>query len=206
MQTAELSNYLPWSWDKPLPPETGQLEQWLKRTLADDSPAEKLGAVLVWLAVQFERSLEFIQEIGVTDELHEEWSISRDLLTARRKPPRRHSSWFPDAAAQSLIEPFEGTLTLTLPEQVQSILRETLQMFPDSSTLRKLWSRACPHALSTWFREHAKQHFPRLTSAKLANAQSQRVFDELGDHSLARILSAHPRTALPAACGSTSST
>lgn len=201
MQTAELSNYLPWSWDKPLPPEAGQLEHWLKRTLADENLAEKLGAVLVWLAVQLERSLEFIQEIGVTDELYEEWSISRDLLTARREPPRRHSSWLPNAAAQSLIEPFEGTLTLTLPEQVQSILRETLQMFPDSSTLRQLWTRACPHALSTWFREHAKQHFPRLTSAKLANAHSQRVFDELGDHSLARILSAHPRTALPAACG-----
>src|SRR5690554_7359183 len=74
-------------------------------------------------------------------------------------------------------------------------------MFPDSLTLRQLWTRACPHALTTWFRQHAKQQFPRLTSAKLANAHSQQVFDELGDHSLARILSAHPRSALPAACG-----
>ena len=201
MQTAELSNYLPWSWDKPLPPEISQLELWLTRTLMDESQAEKLGAALVWLAVRLERSLEFIQEIEVTDELHEEWSISRDLLTARREPPRRHSSWFPDEAAESLIEPFEGTLSLTLPPQIKNILQETLQMFPDSLTLRQLWTRACPHALTTWFRQHAKQQFPRLTSAKLANAHSQQVFDELGDHSLARILSAHPRSALPAACG-----
>src|SRR5690554_2547029 len=193
MQTAELSNYLPWSWDKPLPPEISQLELWLTRTLMDESQAEKLGAALVWLAVRLERSLEFIQEIEVTDELHEEWSISRDLLTARREPPRRHSSWFPDEAAESLIEPFEGTLSLTLPPQIKNILQEALQTFPDSLTLRQLWTRACPHALTAWFRQHAKQQFPRLTSAKLANAHSQQVFDELGDHSLARILSAHPQ-------------
>jgi len=201
MQTAELSNYLPWSWEKPLPPEAHQLDQWINCTLADDRPEDKLGAALVWLAVHLERSLEFIQEIEITDDLRDEWSISQDLVTAHRERPRRHSSWLSDADAQPLIEPFQNNLRVTLPEQIQSILREATHAFPDIATLRQLWARASPHALTTWFRQHAKRHFPRLTSAKLANAQSQSVFEETCDHSLARLLSAHPRAALPAACG-----
>lgn len=201
MHTAELSNYLPWSWDKPLPPETHALERWLTRTLVDENLTEKLGAALIWLAVHLERSLEFIQEIEITNDTHEEWSVSRDLLTAHRERPKRHSAWFPDSEATSLVEAFEGILSVTLPEQVQSILREAVHLFPANPTLRDLWTKTCHYGLTAWFRQHSKQHFPRLTSAKLANVQSQRVFDETGDHSLARILSAHPRAALPAACG-----
>ena len=201
MHTAELSNYLPWSWDKPLPPETQALDSWLTHTLADQPLAEKLGAALVWLAVHLERSLEFVQEIGISDAAQEEWSISQDLLTAHRERPKRHSAWYPGAEDTPLVEPFEDILSITLPEQIQHILREAVQLYPDNLKLRDLWSHASPSSLTVWFGQHSKQHFPRLTSAKLANGQSQRVFDETGDHSLARMLSAHPRSALPAACG-----
>ena len=201
MQTAELSNYLPWSWDKPLPPETQALEIWLAHTLADQPLAEKLGAALVWLAVHLQRSLEFVQEIEISDATQEEWSISRDLLNAHRDRPKRHSAWYPGAGDAALVEPFEDILSITLPEQIQSTLREAVLLYPVSPTLRDLWSHASPSPLTVWFGQHSKKHFPRLTSVKLANGQSQRVFDETGDHSLARMLSAHPRSALPAACG-----
>lgn len=201
MQTAELSNYLPWSWDKPLPPETQALESWLAHTLADQQLTERLGAALVWLAVHIARSLEFVQEIKISDAAEAEWSISKDLLTAQRERPKRHSAWYPGAEDRALVEPFEDILSITLPEQIQRTLGEAAQLYPDSPTLRDLWSHASPNALAVWFGQHSKQHFPRLTSAKLANGQSQRVFNETGDHSLARMLSAHPRSALPAACG-----
>jgi integrase len=201
LQTAELSHYLPWSWDKLLPPETQLLEQWLTSTLAHDELPEQLGAALVWLALRFGRSLEFVLEFQITDDAQAEWSLSSDFESAHRQTPRRHSSWAPDKADETLIEPFEKSLCTALPERIQEILRQASRSYQESSSLRRLWGRAFPDNLQTWFRQHARQHFPRLSSAKLANAQPQRVFDEQGDHSLARLISAHPRSALPAACG-----
>lgn len=201
MQTAELSHYLPWSWDKPLPPETDLLERWLASTLVHDELQERLGAGLVWLALHFGRSLDFILELEITDKAQPEWSLSSDFLTLLRQTPRRHSSWYPDKKDEPLIERFAETLYVTLPKQIHEIFRQASQSYHEKSSLRRLWTIACPHDLKTWFREHARQHFPRLSSAKLANALPQRVFNEQGDHSLARLISAHPRTALPAACG-----
>lgn len=201
MQTSELSHYLPWSWDKPLPPEIDPLEQWLAETLIHDEPGERLGGALVWLALNFGRSLEFVLEFEITDEVQAEWSLSSDLVTAKRKPPRRHSSWYPPKADKSLIEPFEEPLRITLPVQIHEILQQATQQYRETSSLRRLWALACPLLLKTWFGQHARKHFPRLSSAKLAHAQSQRVFEINGDHSLARLISAHPRSALPAACG-----
>lgn len=201
MQTAELSHYLPWSWDKPLPPENQLLGQWVTNTLGHNELPERLGAALVWLALHFGRSLEFVLEFEITDAMKPEWSLSSDFITAHRQTPRRHSCWYPEKADESLIETFDEPLCITLPDQIHEILQQASQSYQERSSLRRLWARASPHALKTWFRQHARQHFPRLTSAKLANAQSQRVYNEQGDHSLARLISAHPRTALPAACG-----
>jgi integrase len=201
LQTAELSHYLPWSWDKPLPPETDLLERWLASTLVHDELQERLGAGVVWLALHFGRPLNFILELEITDKVQPEWSLSSDFLTLLRRAPRRHSSWYPDKKNEPLIEHFADTLYVTLPKQIHEIFRQASQSYQEKSSLRRLWARACPHALKTWFREHARQHFPRVSSAKLANALPQRVFNEQGDHSLARLISAHPRTALPSACG-----
>lgn len=201
IQTAEMSNYLPWSWNKPLPPEINLLGEWLTRTLADQKLPERLGAAFVWFSVHLERSLEFLQEVAITDASSDEWSLSQDLQTVHRKAPRRHSAWRPNAKLAALVEPFETELRIDVPAQISAILKEAKHRQTELSDLRQLWTYAAPQALTTWFHQHAKQHFPRLTSAKLANAQSQQVFNELGDHSFARLLSAHPRAALPAACG-----
>ena len=201
MQTAELSHYLPWSWDKPLPPEKEHLEKWLDQTLSHSALGERFGAALVWLALRLGRSLEFVLEFEITDETGDEWSISTDLQTAHRNSPKRHSSWLPDQADKALIEPFETSLCIELPGLIQDILREAKRIFPGAPLLRGLWSRIGVIKLESWFKKHSRRCFPRLSSAKLGNAESQQVFEAFGDHSLARLISSHPSSALPAACG-----
>jgi integrase len=203
MQTAELSHYLPWSWDKPLPPENQLLEDWLTRNRENGEFSERLGTALVWLAINFGRSLEFVLEFQITDSMQAEWSICRDASAAHRILPKRHNSWFPRPQDEQLIEPFEECLRVTLPSWVQEILQHATQGNQDAPSLRRLWTLFGSQDINTWFNQHARQNFPRLSSAKLANAQSQKVFDAKGDHSLARLISAHPRSALPAACGYT---
>ncbi|MEP3561326.1 MAG: hypothetical protein ABJN46_03325, partial [Marinobacter sp.] len=202
IQTAELSHYLPWSWDKPLPPETELLSQWLSATLSSEKPREQLGAALVWLALNFGRSLDFVLEFKITDKVQSEWSLSSDFSSAHRHPPRRHNSWHPRTADVCLVEQFHEPMRVTLPKNIQAILCSHRRKLPlETSSLHQLWTQSSSDNLTTWFTQSRPQMLSRLSSAKLANALSQHVFDAQGDHSLARLISAHPRAALPAACG-----
>jgi integrase len=202
LQTAELSHYLPWSWEKALPPEIIALERWLNDTLVSDHPRDQLGAAITWISVQFARSLDFILEFEITENAQPEWSLTKDFSRAHRDPPRRHHSWSPSETEVSAVEAFETSYSISLPKQIRDILRSHGADYnPPATSLHDLWVRAYRGDPKPWFDAHAKVHFPRLTSAKLANIQPQRVFSQTADHSLARLISAHPSAALPAACG-----
>ncbi|SOB74791.1 hypothetical protein SAMN04488490_0325 [Marinobacter sp. LV10R510-11A] len=202
LQTTELSHYLPWSWDKVLPPEVAALEAWLGCMLVSPNLLDRLGAAVVWLATRLSRSLPFVLEFSISSVSEDEWALSPDFAIAHRQSPSRHNSWAPDESTQSWIEPFEQNLALQIPEVVQQALHAAASDTQEfTRSLHELWHQLSTEEPSAWFTQHAKNHFPRLTSAKLANIQPQKIVNHSGDHSLARLSSAHPRAALPAACG-----
>lgn len=203
LQSAEQSHFLPWSWEKALPPEVEELEAWIKRLLMSDELPEQLGATIIWLAVRLSRSLAFILNIEIRQSPIEEWSLTPDFCSVQRKPPRRHSAWFPtDVALRSWIETFADEITLAIPTSIQKILQTAnIRAAHEPTHLHDLWFALINDQPETWFNARTKKRFPRLTGAKLANIQSQKAFDLTADPSLARLISAHPRSALPAACG-----
>jgi integrase len=202
VQSTELSHYLPWSWDKPLPPETEALNQWIERELDSAQPLTAFGAACTWLCLTLSRSLPFLLEIQIAESPEEEWAIAPDFGSVYRLVPRRHNSWRPDETTTDLVESFSDQITLEIPDKVKAVLL-TACANQDATprSIGELWDVMTNEKPETWFNRQAKEHFPRLTSAKLANARSQTVFNGSGDHSLARLIQAHPRAALPAACG-----
>lgn len=183
-------------------PEVSSLEQWLDEALKSPDLGEKLGVAITWLAINFARSLDFTLEFAITDVTEPEWSLSKDFSRAHRHPPKRHHSWSPSGDNLFAIEAFAEPLDVILPKQICDALRSSCAAYNSHATsLHELWVRAHQVTPRMWFDGHAKKHFPRLSSAKLANIQSQRIFSQTVDHSLARLISAHPSAALPAACG-----
>ncbi|MGO1501050.1 MAG: hypothetical protein ACTHWH_07170, partial [Marinobacter sp.] len=67
IQNTELSHYLPWSWDRALPPELNALESWIQRGIAAPEEEEQFGAAIVWLATHLSRSLAFLMEVTISD-------------------------------------------------------------------------------------------------------------------------------------------
>lgn len=203
IQNAELSHYLPWSWGRALPPETSNLEVWIESGLASTEEEQQFGAAIVWLATHLSRSLAFLMEVTISDSPSSEWTLSTDFSSIQRQPPRRHDAWFPKSPVEkSSITPFVDTLSVKLPLPIQTALRSAfVKAEKQAPDLHELWHGIIPEKPESWFSEQARKHFPRLSSGKLANVQSQKTFELTADHSLARLISAHPRTALPAACG-----
>jgi hypothetical protein len=178
------------------------LETWLNNQLASANDHDRLGAAVVWLATRLSRSLPFVLELSISEISEEEWCLTPDFALAHRKPPRRHNSWIPGKDADPFIEMYQTNLALEIPAAVQEILKSnSSHSGVPADSVHHLWYHLFKERPEIWFNTQARGHFPRLTSAMLANIQPQALFSRTGDHSLARLISAHPRAALPAACG-----
>lgn len=201
MQTMEMSHYLPWSWERVLPSEEKALLDWLETSLKSPKQHIQLGAACVWIAMTFGRSLTITERIRISSEQTDEWSLATDFTHITRIPPRRKNHWKP-ASPQELarIAPYQDELRIVLPEQIKRILQTAAATVENPESLGELWRAANTAKLNAWFGEQMKPVLPRLTGARLAGYQNQRLFDQTGEFNFARMLTSHPNSALPGAC------
>lgn len=201
-QQAETSHYLPWSYSKLLPPECLVVEQWVAQQLNHTDHRERLGGALVWLAIRFSRSLSQVLAMGIRDEVQGEWSLSSNLKQMHRLPPRRRNAWKPNIAAQAYVAAVHEKQCIGLIPEVREALLISDQRLPtQASSLVELWQSASPaQKIEVWFNECMSKACPRVTSGKLSEVWGQSVFDASGNHHFARMLTAHPNSALPGAC------
>jgi hypothetical protein len=201
IQTMELSHYLPWSWDRLLPPEVRLIESWIEDQLYSLERTEKLGGTLVWIAIQLSRSLPLVERITIESEVTDEWSLSPDFEFLKRSSPRRHSAWRPNESNFDQVAPFRDDLTIIVPDTITRALKSVIGPADSTpATLGAMWQGQSKTKLENWFNEQARAHFPRVSSAKLAHCKSQQLFDLTGDFNFSRLLTSHPKSALPGAC------
>ena len=203
MQTMEASHYLPWSWEQILPAEADALQRWLDESLQAPELSTRLGACCVWLAMQLGRSLFMVERILIdSDDANEEWNLYADFQQLRRVAPRRSSHWRPDSDEQKAsVASFVDELTLVVPPHIRQTLQEAalvVEATPES--VGQIWRANSSEKLDVWFGKQSRVYFPRVTSAKLANYQKQRLFDKSGQFNFSRLLTSHPDSALPGAC------
>ncbi|AMO67248.1 hypothetical protein AZF00_02560 [Zhongshania aliphaticivorans] len=204
LYSAEESQYLPWSWDKLLPPELLQFEAWLENIASSKELVQSLGAAIAKIGTLVGRSLYHAQRIEIDATAGDDWRITPDYRHIQRQSPRRHSAWRPQSPQeQAEVHPYSEIIRLELPQDITSALRRVArERAAGKATLGSLWNEVNPTTkITTWFDGVAKEQFPRVTSGKLAQVAAQRVFENTGDHNLARIVTALPQSGLPAACG-----
>lgn len=202
IQRIESSHYLPWSYDGVLPPELPQLETWLGNSLASTDNKVALGAALIWMSCRLGRTLHFVQLVAVNKESGGEWALTPCFELAHRLSPRRQNSWQPGATTQQLVKPRSQEIRVSLPVNITKVLKKAAGYADSQVThLAHLWQYQSGEPLESWFNVIARQHFPRITSAKLAQTAGLNAFQRTGDHNFSRVLTSHPNSGLPGACG-----
>ena len=203
LQTAAAANFLPWEWETPLPTERDELQQWINTTLSSTQTVDALGAAICWLACHTGRSLRLTLGFYIQDEPTDDWAISPDGRRLHKKVTRRQNAWRPNDAQRELVTPFMDMLEFELPPPVtEALVRAGLAVRAQYHSLQDAWvALADEQAVDSWFNQALPQPLQRLTGGKLLGFNALTVFERTGDHYLARIMSAHPRSGLPGGCG-----
>lgn len=203
LQSAEATHHLPWSWDQVLPVEMDLFNEWIEANLHSVNHPTALGSAFCWLALNTGRSLAFTVRFPIDDRSQAEWTVNESLTQISKQVTRRQNAWRPKPESLSAILPFSDELSFALPQPVSNALNtvaSTLTFSPRSLT--DLWIAIYPNEQpDIWLNQNLPESLRRISSGKLFHHLSQQVFNQTGDHNLARGIAAHPNAGLPAACG-----
>lgn len=197
-------HFLPWSWKMINPREQKALEQWIQVSL--DRPTdsrEALIAAMVWGAISTGRTLlRFLEcPVSATDEYGDEWTLGRQSLCFARQRPARHSAWRPSTVDErSWVVSPTPFLTLPVPTQVKRVLAHALSSRPDARNIGQLWPDDTDCSAKSFFTRQMRGSLSRITSSMLASLLPMRSYRAMGNSVFTRLLTAHPKSALPAAC------
>ena len=203
LHTAEEASYLPWSINQILPTEKNGLIEWLNQSLVSTDLTLALGASFCLMALQTGRTLDGVRRFKIKDALDYEWAISDDFSKIHKKTTRRQNAWQPNEQSVQLIAHFSDELIISLNRKITETLQLTannLNFKPES--LHDIWRINLQETkLEVWFNNVLPEELSRITSSKLASFLGQQVFEKTCDHNLARNMTAHPNSGLPASCG-----
>lgn len=196
---AEALHHLPWSWRSLNPFERRELSQWISHLLSADAPEETTLGILIWLAVGTCRSLHQITQIPVSAAPLADWAITPNLQELVRLPPRRGNGWEPGSVAiADWVEGVAPAIRIRLPLAVRAPMERLRSSLDQSDSLAHWWPYPTPPA--SLFLQKRPPTLQRVTPGMLGQLLPQRLYEETGDGSFARLLASHPQTGLPGAC------
>lgn len=199
--TAEGMQYLPWSWFRPNPQETKDLEHWMHRALATEaySSPRALAISLIWSACALGRTVARMLAIRIGAVPDDEWVFDDTAGEFRRLPPMRKPGWQPNEATKTWIVPVAPEVSIRLPDRPRQTLMHAARHAAKARTLRELWPEDRSNTPEKTILDCLQEVSKRLTRSMLAEVLPQRVFDQHGDAVLARLIASHPQSALAGA-------
>lgn len=201
LQAVEEAQLLPWSWGRPNPFETPMLEEEVRHLVTSSNPSDQLLGVLVWLALRTGRSLRRVLSFQMSPAINPEWTIDPRSMELRRSVPMRPNGWVPSCNQEKAwVRPVAGMNRISIPQHVGDIIGKRISASPLAKWLWELWDVSWPTDPERHFRALMKERLPRLTPGMLGGVLPQQCYQGTKDEVLARMLSAHPQSGLPAAC------
>lgn len=193
--------HLPWSWGRPNPFELSLLDEWTAQNLTSSSEKDRTLAGIIWIASHSGRSMRRTLNFNITEKISSEWCLHPNCRALMRLPPQRIPGWDPETDEEKAwVSDMATSNTLPLPDEVTRIFLDRLKGKPDASCIGELWDEKWANSPESEFRAQLKQAIPRVTPGMLGSVLPQRIFSASGDATFARLLSSHPKSALPGSC------
>ena len=198
--TEELQ-YLPLSWNKLNLNERFRLERWISESTASPQPELRYLSSVVETAINLGRSFKRTLEIHISKETNKEWGLNPATLTFNRLPPRRQPGWRPKSLAmKTWITPEADKQFTSAAPSIEAILKERIMACSTAKCIGDLWDANWYGTAEQLLTQQLSLVSQRVTSSMLANLLPQRVYQSSGDQTFTRLISSHPKTALPGAC------
>lgn len=193
---AELTHFLPWSWDQPTSTEIQHLENTVDQWLTSDIELTRLLASLTWLAIHTGRTLVRILDIEIGEDPQGEWRLNPNNGELHRLPPKRKSDWVPESDCEVWLKQAADHQILVLPSAVAETLIRLIKSHPHCQVLGDLWGSRTSETIEKSFADRMTGPLARVRSGMLANVLGRRVFESTGNSHLARMTGFHPQAGM----------
>lgn len=193
---AELTHFLPWSWDQLTPIEIQHLENTVDQWMTSDIKLAQLLASLTWLAIHTGRTLVQILQIETGEDPQGEWRLNPNNGELHRLPPKRQSDWVPDGDCDAWLRPAADHETLVIPNAVAQTLIRLLKNHPHCQVLGDLWGSRTSESIEKSFADRMTGPLARVRSGMLTNVLDRRVFESTGNSHLSRMTGFHPQAGM----------
>lgn len=202
LYSSEEQQHLPWSWSRPNPYETATLKCWLQTENTSESFENRLAQALIWIAATFGRSLRRTLAISIGTDSQDEWQLHPDGRFHRR-PPSRYAGWRPASDEERRwVHPSLTHIEIIPPAHIAATLVEALGRSPTSTILSGLWTATDSQLkVESLCATKLSEISPRLTPGMLAGVLPLQSYLAQRNHTFARLISSHPASGLPGACG-----
>lgn len=198
--SANDAQFLPWHWNNLSQHELSQLNTVVESSLNASDERIFLIGFYTWLALKTGRTIRRVTDfqIGVTPQA--EWTLSNDCTMVYRLPPHRKSDWQPSHQNElDYILPVTKYIKIELPIQLQNLLSQKMNQFPNASSLGELWSNGWEKPEKI-FNELVANQLPRITAGMLETVLATKCFLHTSDDAITNLFVSHPQSGLPAAC------
>lgn len=195
LRKVEELQYLPWSWDAPTSAELVRLGSLIAEWEHGKEEHLQLLALLCRVAILTSRSLELAVSMRISEQPVGDWTVTRDLRTLHRLPPRRSDGWQDDGRHQKWIQPLSTALQIDAASWTAKWAAAT----SEASSLEDVWQRISPgEPAGRLFDRLCKMTGPlnRLSSDQLSKILGKKVYEASSDGVLAQVLSSRPTTGL----------
>lgn len=206
LEHIERGLFLPHSWHQLSAAEESGLEGRISELLKSADLVNRFGASSTLIAWLCSHSMHDVCALALSPIASENWSLDLKKEQLVRLAPRFARRWRQENAApdaKNWLHPLATKWTIQLRHDVCEPFRRAKLKAPNASSLQELWSAIGQvDTLAIWFNKAFtnRADLARVTSPCLANPLAMHVFQQSGDHGLARLVTSNSRTALPSSC------
>lgn len=190
---------LRWSYNRPNPAESPELEREICLQLNAKSLNHRFAGVCAWIAQRTFNTFRRATDMDIADDSAPDWRMDREYKFLHRLPARMPNAWVPDTEQEKWIRPMVRSNVIPLPDEVQAIIREQCNKLDESPTfLRQCW-QCSDKTIEATFKEQLPGSLKRIQPSMLRRMREQSVFEASLDSAFTKMIAFHPDYALSAA-------
>lgn len=182
--------HLCWSYNRPNPAESIELDGEIHKQLGSASSDIRFVGLCVWIADRTFNTLRRATDMDISNEPAADWRMDTNYRFIHRLPPRMPTAWEPSEEHLEWIHPIVDSNVIPLPAVAREIILDRCKnMDEEPGFLRQCWNS--DKSIEGTFRAVLPSALKRVWPSMLRRKREQKVFEASQDSVFTKMVAFH---------------